>query len=325
MDEPGFSVAYAKMCEVLKNKEVKSSETGKPVNFKKLLITMCQKEFYRDYMEGLDQSQYDADMAAADSEEKRKQIQEDFEAKERRARRRSLGNIRFIGELYKLKMLTARIMHECVQRLLRAPPTETDIVEAREESLECLCKLLTTVGKDLENETTSKLNDTTKGSQTKTHDLYPLDAYFTEMQNIINGKQTSARVRFMLQDLTDLRRNRWIPRRESDGPKTIDKIHAEVAREKTMQQLHDHNVGGMGGMASREGSKTLGRDRDGRGAAVGQDGRKRSSRGPPGQGIDEQGWTTMPTRAPTKVQEKFDPKQLSGIGIMGKKVSEWSA
>ena len=48
-----------------------------------------------------------------------------------RARRRSLGNIRFIGELYKLKMLTARIMHECVKKLLKT----TD-----EESLECLCR-----------------------------------------------------------------------------------------------------------------------------------------------------------------------------------------
>jgi hypothetical protein len=48
-----------------------------------------------------------------------------------RARRRSLGNIRFIGELYKLKMLTARIMHECIKKLLKS----TD-----EESLECLSR-----------------------------------------------------------------------------------------------------------------------------------------------------------------------------------------
>ena len=54
-----------------------------------------------------------------------------WEEKEMRARRRSLGNIRFIGELYKLKMLTARIMHECVKKLLKT----TD-----EESLECLCR-----------------------------------------------------------------------------------------------------------------------------------------------------------------------------------------
>jgi len=65
-----------------------------------------------------------------------------------KARQRSLGNIRFIGELYKLKMLTARIMHGCVKKLL----TSTD-----EESLECLCRLLTTFGKDLEAETNEKL------------------------------------------------------------------------------------------------------------------------------------------------------------------------
>jgi hypothetical protein len=35
-------------------------------------------------------------------------LQEEFEAMEMKARRRSLGNIRFIGELYKLQMLTVR-------------------------------------------------------------------------------------------------------------------------------------------------------------------------------------------------------------------------
>ena len=75
-------------------------------------------------------------------------FQADWEDKEMKARQRSLGNIRFIGELYKLKMLTARIMHGCVTKLL----TSTD-----EESLECLCRLLTTVGKDLEAETKEKL------------------------------------------------------------------------------------------------------------------------------------------------------------------------
>ena len=42
-----------------------------------------------------------------------------------------------IGELNKLEMLTARIMHECVKKLLKTND---------EESLECPCRLLTTVG-----------------------------------------------------------------------------------------------------------------------------------------------------------------------------------
>ena len=150
-----------------------------------------------------------------------------------------------------------------------------------------------------------------------------LDVYFTEMGSIVESKQTSARIRFRLQDLIDLRRRRWVPRRESDGPKKIDAIHADIAREKTLQQLHDHNVGnvGLGSIGTRDGSKTMGRDRDGRGN-VG-DARKRSSRGPQGPSgvpIDHEGWNTVPSRPPTKVQEKFDPTKLSGLSLVHKKV-----
>lgn len=48
---------------------------------------------------------------------------------------------RFIGELYKQLILTTKIMHRCVRHLLE---------QNDEDSLECLCKLLTTIGKDLE-------------------------------------------------------------------------------------------------------------------------------------------------------------------------------
>ena len=159
LDEPDFSVAYAKMCEVLKDKAPSTNPEEDPkkvLNFKRMLIATCQREFYRDYMEGLDKEKYDSDIAAAESEEKRKLIETEWGVRERRARKRSLGNIRFIGELYKLKMLTVRIMHECVNKLL--VPNHAESLEAREESLECLCKLLTTVGKDLDEETMKKIN-----------------------------------------------------------------------------------------------------------------------------------------------------------------------
>ena len=74
----------------------------------------------------------------------------EYEDKERRARRRSLGNIRFIGELYNLRMLTDRIMHEIIRKLIN----QTD-----EESLECLCWLLNTTGKQLEAATEQKLTE----------------------------------------------------------------------------------------------------------------------------------------------------------------------
>ena len=75
-----------------------------------------------------------------------------------RARRRSLGNIQFIGELYKFKMLTARTMHQCIEKLIKT----TD-----EESLECMCRLLTTVGKDLELETSDRISKANSADEAK--------------------------------------------------------------------------------------------------------------------------------------------------------------
>ena len=117
MDEPEFSVAYARMCDVLSKKDIGES-ASQGLKFRTLLISRCQMEFQRDYMEGLDKAKYVADKAAADTEEKKKEIQIKFEDEERRARRRSKGNIRFIGELYKLDMLTPRIMHEIINKLI---------------------------------------------------------------------------------------------------------------------------------------------------------------------------------------------------------------
>jgi hypothetical protein len=51
-----------------------------------------------------------------------------------KAKRRGLGLIRFIGELFELQMLTERIMHECIEKLLGN-------VENPEEGIESLCKL----------------------------------------------------------------------------------------------------------------------------------------------------------------------------------------
>ena len=218
VDEPGFSVAYARMCQVLQMKKVlvENSET-ETVNFRKLLISRCQKEFDKDYMESLDRDKYRADMAAAQTDDDRKQIKAVFEQMEMKLRRRSLGNIRFIGELYKLQMLTARIMHECVKKLLKT----TD-----EESLECLCRLLTTVGQVLDQETKQRLS---KGPQNGLNDL---SVYFTEMKKITQDKKVCSRMRFLMQDVIELRLADWKLRREIGGPKTIEEIHADVAKEK---------------------------------------------------------------------------------------------
>ena len=94
-----------------------------------------------------------------------------------KAKRRGLGLIRFIGELFKLQMLTERIMHECIKKLLG------NVENPEEEEIESLCKLLTTVGQIL---------DTQKA---RAH----MDVYFQRMRELTRNGNVTPRMAFMLQ------------------------------------------------------------------------------------------------------------------------------
>uniref|UniRef100_A0A8B9RE72 Eukaryotic translation initiation factor 4 gamma 1 n=1 Tax=Astyanax mexicanus TaxID=7994 RepID=A0A8B9RE72_ASTMX len=271
ISEPNFSVAYANMCRCLMGLKVPTTDKpGVTVNFRKLLLNRCQKEFEKDKDDDEIFEKKQKELDAATGEEKQR-LKEELEEAKDKARRRSLGNIKFIGELFKLKMLTENIMHDCIVKLLK---------NHDEESLECLCRLLSTIGKDLDFEKAKPR----------------MDQYFHQMEKIIKERKTSSRIRFMLQDLIDLRRCNWVPRRGDQGPKTIEQIHKEAELEehreqvKVQQQLLSKKDGrGSGGMGSRGGPHTPGpRDR---------------------QGPDE-GWNTVPISTKNRT---IDASRLSKI------------
>jgi translation initiation factor 4G len=93
------------------------------------------------------------------------------------ARQRALGNIQFIGHLYRKKMLTEKIMHECIKKLL------ADVAAPKQEDLECLAKLMSTVGRQLDN------------PNAKNH----MDAYFQRVSMLSKNMSLESRIRFMLQ------------------------------------------------------------------------------------------------------------------------------
>uniref|UniRef100_A0A4W5R574 Eukaryotic translation initiation factor 4 gamma, 1a n=1 Tax=Hucho hucho TaxID=62062 RepID=A0A4W5R574_9TELE len=270
ISEPNFSVAYANMCRCLMGLKVPT--TDKPavtVNFRKLLLNRCQKEFEKDQD---DDVIFEAKQKEMEAEEKAG-LKATLEEAKDKARRRSLGNIKFIGELFKLKMLTEAIMHDCIVKLLK---------NHDEESLECLCRLLSTIGKDLDFEKAKPR----------------MDQYFAQMDKIIKEKKTSSRIRFMLQDVIDLRRSGWVPRRGEQGPKTIDQIHKDAEQEEQMQQIKVQQQlmsrndggggrgGGGGGGRDGRGGDRGGRDQGGRG---GQHGGQQVGRGSQPQ---DEGWNT---------------------------------
>lgn len=144
LDEPNFSVPYANMCKHLAMFEVPMANDpeGRMVNFRKLLLLKCQKEFEKDTGDDIRKAERLAKIEAAATEEERARLNEELLDDEKKSKRRSLGNIRFIGELYNLNMLTAPIMFDCLRRLINSND---------EDSIECLCKLLITIGKELDS------------------------------------------------------------------------------------------------------------------------------------------------------------------------------
>uniref|UniRef100_A0A7M4FGL1 Eukaryotic translation initiation factor 4 gamma 3 n=1 Tax=Crocodylus porosus TaxID=8502 RepID=A0A7M4FGL1_CROPO len=212
IDEPSFSVAYANMCRCLVTLKVPMADKpGSTVNFRKLLLNRCQKEFEKDKADDDVFEKKQKELEAASASEEKTRLRDELEEARDKARRRSIGNIKFIGELFKLKMLTEAIMHDCVVKLLK---------NHDEESLECLCRLLTTIGKDLDFEKAKPR----------------MDQYFNQMEKIVKERKTSSRIRFMLQDVIDLRLCNWVSRRADQGPKTIEQIHKEAKIEEQEEQ-----------------------------------------------------------------------------------------
>ena len=134
-------------------------------------------------------------------------------------------------------------MFDCIERLLKQ--------ESDEENIECLCRLLTTIGKELDKQT----------NQVKMKSAFDRLEKITKKKDIV-----SARIRFMILDVIDLRRDNWVPRRKDNAPKKIDEIRREAAEEQmrkeaeiAISQANEKRSGvpggkGMGGMRGSSGS-----------------------------------------------------------------------
>lgn len=201
--EPTFCEMYASFCFRLAGDLPNFVKDDEKITFKRLLLNKCQEEFERGERE-----QAEADKA--EEEGGAKQSEGEREEKRIRARRRMLGNIRLIGELYKKKMLTERIMHECINKLLG------QYQNPDEEDLEALCKLMSTIGEMIDH------------PRTKVH----MDFYFDLIQKLSENVKLSSRIRFMLEDVIDLRKNKWRQRRKVEGPKKIEEVRRDAVKQK---------------------------------------------------------------------------------------------
>lgn len=282
IDEPNFSVAYAQLCHKLSEKCLEVDAEAKQAKFKKTLITKCQNEFQNHVI--VDEAKVTEKLQPllqkieeANDPDRKAEYQANYEEEERKLRRRSVGTVRFIGELFKMGMLTQNIMMTCVSSLLD---------RNSEDKLECLCKLLTTIGARLED----------KKNAANVRDL---GEYFRQMKEIADKKNTStkisSRVRFMIQDVIDLRKNNWVPRRETSNPKKMGQIQKEADAEQSNIQLLNLNLSGFG----RGGNNRGDRDRD-------RSDRFSQKSGSRGGMTTEDGWMTPSSKS----RSLIDPSKI---------------
>ncbi|KAF8537854.1 hypothetical protein BDD12DRAFT_806565 [Trichophaea hybrida] len=211
-DEAHWASMYAKFCKrmletidpSIKDENIKDKAgvvvTGGNL-FRKYLLNRCQEEFERGWKVNLPPAPEGV------TEEVLMLSDEYYIAAA--AKRRGLGLVQFIGELFKLNMLTERIMNECVRKLLDFDGLPED------ETVESLTKLLRTIGSQLDNSEKSK----------------PImELYFGRINSLVENKDLNSRMRFMLMDIIDLRKKGWESKETNKGPKTIQEVHEEALK-----------------------------------------------------------------------------------------------
>ncbi|CCI40050.1 unnamed protein product [Albugo candida] len=182
--------------------------------FKRLLILRCQERFEKacihDKKEALD-------------------------AGSARTKQLMLGNIRFIGELFKVDMLKQGAVCGCFCQLLGLQLLAREdkksgwvgqiIRVPAEEDIEALCKMLSTVGKKFDRPETKSI----------------MDVFILRIMELAQDSlNVSSRLRFLLKDVLEMRDHMWEPRRQAMQQMTLDQVRREAQKLQRLGQNAQH-------------------------------------------------------------------------------------
>jgi len=181
INEPHFGEVYAELCNQLENKNYCDGK----INFKREILTQCQKEFEKE------KEQNDVSVLI-------------------KLKMEYLGNIKFVGELFKKDMISNAIIFQCMRKLINK--IDKNDKNDKNDNIECICKLITTIGETVDkNKQNSNL----------------LNPYFETLTIISNDSKNDFRYRFMIKDVIDLRKNKWVARIKQAKVMTKKEIREE--------------------------------------------------------------------------------------------------
>lgn len=172
--------------------------------FKYELLYMCEETFKKNPEEN--------DLATLDENKKQEVLA--------KLKKKTLGNVRFIGELYNVNLITANIILECITGLLDL--FEKDV---NEDKLEGACVLLLTGAESLER---PKLKLAT-------------DSIYLRLKTILKNFNISTKNRFKIIDLQEYRDSGWKTLAKEELKK-VEEIHADFHNEQNeILKRHGYN------------------------------------------------------------------------------------
>eukprot|EP01032_Pedospumella_encystans_P013333 gene13333-15357_t len=186
--------------------------------FRAKLVTNCQTEFQQSTMNESVYSELEEEkraLLAAKSTLSEAEFfykSADIDDRRLKLKRRMLGNIRFVGELFKQKLLTDVTILDCISDLMGTPQEWKSMQD--EQDIECLCHLLRTAGERLE----AKFS-------TSEDAMRNFNRHFDRLRELSRDKSLNSRMRFALEEVLALRENNWQKRGSAEGPVKIADIH----------------------------------------------------------------------------------------------------
>ncbi len=209
-DEQHFSAMYAGLCLKLARTtfDFEEGHSKKGKRFKKMLLEQCQKEFEQD-------TDTKIQTATKDIED-----EEEREYHAALVKKHYLGHMRFIGELYKGDLISIKIMLWCLSSLLDGDVASTSgksdeekkgdkddgDSDVDEEKVECFAKLMTTIGSSLEQQSEAMKSVGKSNAADSLADCWRTVEIMAGKRDE-KGPHVSNRMKFMLQDLLDMKVN----------------------------------------------------------------------------------------------------------------------
>jgi len=196
---------------------------GEPTSFRHLLLHQCQVAF-EQLLEPRAEDVNESDLTPEAKDEQ-----------ELLRKRRALGNVKFVGQLMVRGMLSSRLLVACSDALLRGQTTCP-------EALESLAALLTVAGKKFDRRSDWQYSDR-------------LDAIFIRLRELTKDKTVSARVRFLLRDLLELRDAGWPEQGLSAAIAKEGPMRLEEVKERAAEEVCQKTAGASAPSRQHRGSK----------------------------------------------------------------------